>query len=97
MRGRAIIRRHRDVAVCIFRVRDLQILCIDKEFNSFCRENVPEGSGNLVILSTDDLRSLFQYRHAATEATIHLREFQADVAAADDNQMFRQEVHVHHG
>ena len=30
------------------------------------------------------------------EAAVHLAELEADVAAADDDQVLRQEVDVHH-
>src|SRR5262249_50755091 len=46
--------------------------------------------GNVAILSPHELRPLLQYRHAAAEAAIGLRQLETDVAAAEHDQMRRQ-------
>ena len=44
----------------------------------------------------DDARRHLDDGDAAAEAPVHLREFESDVAAADDDQVLRQEIDVHH-
>src|SRR5690242_10846633 len=44
----------------------------------------------------NEARSFFYDGDLAAEAPVHLAEFEADVAAADDEQVRRQEIHVHH-
>ena len=41
-------------------------------------------------------RSHLDNRDFAPEAAIHLTEFQSDITSADDDEMLRQEVDIHH-
>ena len=61
----------------------------------FCGEDVTHALRHVGILASDDLRSLLDDRYARTETAIGLRELEADVAAADDHQVFRQHVQMH--
>ena len=45
----------------------------------------------------NEVRTSLHDGHRAAEAAIHLCELEADVAAADDEQMLGQEIDVHHG
>src|SRR6201987_969083 len=38
----------------------------------------------------------FDDRYLAAKAAIHLAEFEADIAAADNDEMVRQKIDVHH-
>ncbi len=49
------------------------------------------------ILTRNQSWRHFNNRDLAAESAKHLAKFQADIAAADDRQMPRQEVNVHHG
>ena len=39
---------------------------------------------------------IFEHCHLRAEAAVHLRELEADVAAADDDQVLWQHVQIHH-
>ena len=51
-------------------------------------------SRDVLVLARDQPRTLLDDRHLGAEAAVHLREFEADVAAADDDQMPRQRVEL---
>ena len=51
---------------------------------------------DVVVLARQQLGEFLDDGDLRAEAPVHLREFQADVAAADDDQVLRHLVHVHH-
>ena len=51
--------------------------------------------GNVGVLAADDARAGLDHGHAGAEAPVDLRELQADVAAADDDQVGRHMVQMH--
>src|SRR5579863_8392590 len=53
-------------------------------------QDLPHGFGNILIFTSDQARSHLYNRDFASEAAIHLTEFQPDVTAADNDEMFRQ-------
>ena len=52
--------------------------------------------GDVLVLAPDQPRRHLDDRHLGAEAPIHLREFEADVAAADDDEMPRHAVEREH-
>ena len=51
---------------------------------------------DLAVLAGDQPVAVFDHRHARAEAPVHLRELEADVAAAGDDQVLGQGVERHH-
>ena len=74
-----------------------QPLSVEANVDVFGLENVADRGGNILVLAADQARAALDDGHFAAEAPIHLREFETDIAAADDDQMLRQEIDVHHG
>ena len=52
---------------------------------------------DVVVLATDQSRPHFDNGDATAETSVHLREFEANVAAADNDEVRRHEVDIHHG
>jgi hypothetical protein len=59
-------------------------------------KNVRDGGRDVLILARDDPWSHLDDGDAAAEAPVHLRELEADVAAADDDEMVWQLPELHH-
>jgi len=51
---------------------------------------------DVLVLTRDNAGSRLHHRHTAAEASEHLREFQTDVAATNDDEVRRDDVEVHH-
>src|SRR5262249_58932077 len=75
--------------------RDAQALCPKPELDAFGSEDRLNRGRNVLILASDQPRSHFHDSDAAAEATVHLRELEPDVAAADHDQMIGQEINHH--
>src|SRR6266404_8680374 len=69
---------------------------VQADLDALALQNFLYGVGNIFILARDQARALFDDGDVGAEAPIHLAKLQANVATADDDQMFRQKVHVHH-
>ena len=69
---------------------------IEPDRNPFGFEDFANRVGHLVVLAADEMRAHLDHGDLAAEAAIHLRELEPDVAAADDDEMARQDVDVHH-
>ena len=67
------------------------------DVDAFGLEDVFDGDGDVFVLAGDEARHLFDDGDFAAEAAVHLPELEADVAAADDDEMLRQEVDLEHG
>src|SRR5678816_4126236 len=65
--------------------------------NALALEDGADLRGDVVVLARQQLRRALHDGDARAEAAIHLRELEADVAAADDHQVLGQEVHRHDG
>jgi hypothetical protein len=59
-------------------------------------EDVAHGGADILVLPGDQPRPLLDDRHVRTEAAEHLGEFQPDIAAADDDEVFRHLAELHH-
>ena len=51
---------------------------------------------HVLIFAGDQTRPHLDHCDPAAEAAVHLRELESDVASADDDEMLRQEIDVHH-
>ena len=65
--------------------------------DSLCLENVLHSRGHILVLAMDQTRSLLDDGHLAAEAAVHLRELEADVTSADDDEVMRQDIEIQHG
>ena len=60
--------------------------------DAFVAQHLQERRGNIGVLPRGELWSRFKDGDAAAEAPIGLREFQADIAAAEYNEVVGQAV-----
>ncbi len=54
-------------------------------------QNVEHALHHVRVFAGDDMRRLFDHGDLRAEAAVHLREFEPDVTAADDDQMLPAE------
>src|SRR6187200_2895914 len=92
LRALSFNRRH-DVGVALFH-RDN--FAADADVDVLRPENLGNGARDILILAGDETRRGLDDRHSASETAIELRKFEADIAAAEDNQMRGQKIDVHH-
>ena len=57
--------------------------------DAFALEDAAHLLRHVVVLAPDETRPLLDDRHFSAKSPIHLRELEADVAPADDDQMLR--------
>ena len=77
-------------------LRDLQAFGAQMQSDAFGFQDVGDCSGRVLVLARDQARRHLDHRHLTAEAAVDLREFQADVAAADDDQVRRHEIDLQH-
>ena len=70
---------------------------LETDVNSLVFENLLDRFGHVFVIALDQPRPHLDDGHLTAQAPIHLPELQADVASADDDQVLREEVHLHHG
>src|SRR5882672_2849998 len=70
---------------------------VENELNSFGFECFLELGGNLGIFTGNNLRASMQNGDATAEPAKHLAEFEADVATAEDQEMFGNGGEPHDG
>jgi hypothetical protein len=68
---------------------------VQKNFDSVLLQNVQEFDDDIGILIPEQLGTLLEDRHAAAETPEELAEFEADVPAANDQEMLRDYVQLH--
>ena len=71
-------------------------LRVQANLDALALEDLPDRGRDVFVLAADEPRTHLDDRDLGAEATEHLTEFEADVAAADDDEMLRQEIHRHH-
>ena len=76
--------------------RDARIAHTEVELHPFALENLAHLCGHFFIFARDQAVGVFEHCDFGPETPVHLRELEADVAAADDDQVRRQEVDRHH-
>src|SRR3989449_11323080 len=89
-RGRA----HSDRHVLAGSPMHMEGLGRHETFDPFGAENSPHLLRNVVILSAEKLRPVLDDRHAASEATVRLTEFETDIAASEHDQVGRDVVEL---
>src|SRR5205823_7259223 len=66
------------------------------DFDTFAFENCFDVFGNVFVFTVNQSRPPLHNGDLAAEAAVHLCKLQPHIAAADDDQVLGQEVHVHH-
>ena len=56
----------------------------------------PHRSADILVFARDQPIGILDHCHPRPEPAVHLGELQADVAAADDNQVLGHSVEIHH-
>src|ERR1700745_1160541 len=64
--------------------------------DAFAFENCFDVFGNVFVFTFNQSRRHLHNGDLAAEAAVHLSKLQSYVAAADDDQVFRQKIDVHH-
>src|SRR5437868_15378482 len=67
------------------------------DLNTFAFENCFDVFGNIFVFTVNQPRPPLYNGHLTAEAAIHLSKLQSHIAAADDDQVLGQKLHVHHG
>lgn len=62
----------------------------EDKLDSFARQHLLHGFGEVGILAREHALAAHQHRHPAAETAKNLREFERDITAADNRQMVRQ-------
>ena len=75
---------------------DTDHLAADAHVDVFLLEELGHGAGDVLVLARDQARCQLDHRHLTSEAAIDLREFEADVTAAQDDEMRGEKIDVHH-
>ncbi len=83
-------------AHAISHARQRQALRVQAQIDAFAAEDLGDRVRDVFVFARDQPRPHLAYRDLRAEPPIHLREFQSDVAAADHQQMLRDEVDIHH-
>src|SRR5439155_20700252 len=66
------------------------------DLDTFAFENCFDVFGNVFVFTLNQSRPPFHNGDFTAEAAVHLSKLQSHIAAADDDQVLGQEVHVHH-
>src|SRR5207244_10665133 len=69
---------------------------VQTNLDTFAFENCFDVFGNVFVFTFDQSRPSLHNVDLTAEAAIHLSKLQPHIAAADDDQVLRQKVHVHH-
>src|SRR5262249_60332801 len=69
---------------------------VDVWLDAFAVQDVGNCQANVFALARNEIPRELNHRDFAAETSIDLREFKADVAAAENDQMRWKEIHVHH-
>ena len=68
---------------------------VDVDLDAFALQDVCDRQGDIFIFPGDKMRRELNDGYLAAEAAINLRKLKSDIAAAENDQMRREEVHVH--
>ena len=74
--------------------READALGIEVHRDAFVLEDALHRGRHVLVFVLDQPRAALDDRHLGAEAAVHLREFEPDIAAADDRQMPRQRVEI---
>jgi hypothetical protein len=71
-------------------------LGVQSHIDLFACQNVSNCVGYIVVFTAQEFRPAVDHYDLTPEAPVHLSELQADITAADDDQVARQEIDIHH-
>src|SRR6185369_12968548 len=92
---RALFAVHADSDLMVpFRQRDT--LRLQPNLYSFGFQDLANRFRYVFILARNQPGTHLDNRDVTPKATIHLGEFQPDITSANDDEMFGQEIHIHH-
>src|ERR1041384_2580625 len=77
-------------------IRQWYAFRIQANANAVCLEDIAHRCGNIFIFPPNQPRRHLDNRDIASEAMIHLGEFQPNITSADDDEVLGQEVEIHH-
>src|SRR3984893_9422734 len=69
---------------------------IQSDLDALPLDDVFDRRRDVLVLVTNEPRRHFDDRYLAAKAAVHLAKFKADIAAADNDQMVRHKIDVHH-
>src|SRR5215471_18228860 len=69
--------------------------CIEPDLDALALDDVFDRRRHVLVLVANEPRRHFDDRHPAAKAAVHLAKFEADIAAADNDEMARQKIDVH--
>src|ERR1700757_3180968 len=69
---------------------------IESDLDALALDDVFDRRRHVLVLVANEPRRHFDDRYLAAKAAVHLAEFEADIAAADNDEMVRQKIDVHH-
>src|ERR1700757_3890639 len=69
---------------------------IESDLDALALDDVFDRRRHVLVLMANQPRRHFDDRYLAAKAAVHLAEFEADIAAADNDEMLRQKIDVHH-
>ena len=76
--------------------READAFGVQPDMHALELDDVLDRGRHVLVLVVDEPRRHLDDRHLAAEAAVHLPEFEADIAPADNDEMVRQKIDVHH-
>src|SRR5580704_6979353 len=67
---------------------------IQPDVDALALDDVFDRRRHVLVLMANEPRRHFDDRYLAAKAAVHLAEFEADIAAADNDEMVRQKIDV---
>src|ERR1700756_5716150 len=68
---------------------------VQPDIDALALDDVLDRRRHVLVLMAKEPRRHFDDRYPAAKAAVHLAEFEADIAAADNDEMARQKIDVH--
>src|SRR5262249_45960490 len=82
---------------CVIALREGNAFRVEPNLDLFFLENFADGLRDVFVLLLNQARTHLNNSDFAAEAAVHLGELEANVTAADYDEVRRQEIHAHHG
>src|SRR5262249_50354457 len=84
---------HLDVVTLFCHLDDL---AIQSDINVFVLEDIRDGARDILVLASDEIRRKLDHRDVTSESAIGLRELESDIAPAENDEVGRQKIYLHH-
>ena len=68
---------------------------VDVYLDVFVSQDLRDRRRDIFIFARDEMRREFDHGYLAAETAINLRKLKPDIAAAENDQVRREEIHVH--